>query len=114
LLAKARPEDQNTPPPATSSAVRDGILIVILNPNVAVFFIALFSQVIGPDTGLVARSGYAATAWFIDSAWYLIVAWLFSTPRWLGLLQRNSVWFERLFGVILLALAIRLLLESLA
>jgi len=114
LLAKAPTEDQITPPPATSSAVRDGLLIVILNPNVAVFFIALFSQVIGPDTGLVARSGYAATAWFIDSAWYLIVAWLFSTPKWLGILQHHSVWFERLFGVILLALATRLLLQSLA
>jgi len=114
LFARTAPDNEDATPPATSSAVRDGILIVILNPNVAVFFIALFSQVIGPDTGLLARSGYAATAWFIDSAWYLIVAWLFSTPRLLDMLQRHSVWFERLFGVILLALATRLLLESLA
>jgi threonine/homoserine/homoserine lactone efflux protein len=42
-----------------------------------------------------------------------MVAWLFSTPRWLAALRRNAVWFERLFGVILLALAGRLLLETL-
>jgi len=46
---------------------------------------------------------------FIDMAWYAIVAWSFSNPRWLGRLQRNAVWIERSFGVILIALAMRLL-----
>jgi threonine/homoserine/homoserine lactone efflux protein len=78
-----------------------------------VFFIALFSQVIGPETGLLARIGYAATAWSIDTAWYLVVAWLFSSPRWLDKLKLHAIWFERLFGIILLALAARLLLETL-
>jgi len=114
LLARSPADGEAPITPPTSSAVRDGILIVVLNPNVAVFFIALFSQVIGPETGLAARFGYAATACFIDMAWYSTVAWLFSTPRWLNFLQCNTVWFERLFGVILLALASRLLLESLS
>jgi len=114
LLAKTTPEGQAPIAPPTSSAVRDGLMIVVLNPNVAVFFIALFSQVIGPETSLATRSGYALTACFIDMAWYSAVAWLFSSPRWLLVLQRNSVWFERLFGVILLALATRLLLETFA
>ena len=42
-----------------------------------------------------------------------MVAWLFSSPRWLGSLQRNAVWFERAFGVVLLALAARLVVETL-
>jgi threonine/homoserine/homoserine lactone efflux protein len=41
--------------------------------------------------------------------WYMIVAWSFSNPRWLGRLQSNGVWLERTFGVILIALAARLL-----
>ena len=84
-----------------------------LNPKIAVFFIALFSQVVGPDTSLAARLGYAATALVIDMAWYLLVAWLFSNPRWLARLQARAVWFERLFGVVLLGLAARLLVETL-
>ncbi|TNE83588.1 MAG: lysine transporter LysE, partial [Gammaproteobacteria bacterium] len=32
----------------------------------------------------------------------------FSNPRWLGALQRQAIWFERLFGAILLGLAGRL------
>ncbi len=35
---------------STGNAARDGFLVVFLNPKVAVFFIALFSQVIGSET----------------------------------------------------------------
>lgn len=111
----AKPAAQDTPPdvPTTASAGRDGFLIAFLNPKIAIWFIALFSQVIGTDTTMLSRTVYAATAWFIDTAWYLLVAWLFSNPRWLHKLQAKTVWFERLFGIILLALAARLLVETL-
>ncbi len=96
------------------SAARDGFMIVFLNPKIAVFFIALFSQVIGPDTPLAARLAYAATAMVIDGAWYLLVAWGFSSPAWLPRLQARAVWLERLFGVVLLALAARLVWQTIA
>ncbi len=98
--------------PTTGSAARNGFLVVFLNPKVAVFFIALFSQVIGSETTWLEKLAYAATALFIDMAWYMIVAWSFSNPRWLGYLQKNVVWLERVFGVILIALAARLLAGS--
>ena len=100
-------------PPTTGSAARDGFLIVFLNPKVAVFFIALFSQVIGSGTTWLEKLAYAATAMFIDMGWYMIVAWLFSNPNWLGRLQRNVVWLERIFGVVLIALAVRLVVGGL-
>ena len=112
LLAKPAPPDHAGPPASGRSAARDGFLIAFLNPKIAVFFIALFAQVIGPDTPWAERLLYAGTAWFIDTAWYLLVAWLFSVPRWLERLQRNAVWFERLFGAILLALAARLVWDT--
>jgi threonine/homoserine/homoserine lactone efflux protein len=114
LLAKPAEAAQPGSPASGRSAARDGFLIAFLNPKIAVFFIALFAQVIGPDTPWAARLLYAGTAWFIDTAWYLLVAWLFSVPRWLGRLQRHAVWFERLFGLVLLALAGRLVWATLA
>jgi threonine/homoserine/homoserine lactone efflux protein len=114
LLARAPEVDAPLPAARGASAARDGFLIAFLNPKIAVFFIALFAQVIGSETAWAARALYAGTAWITDTAWYLLVAWLFSTPRWLGRLRRNAVWFERLFGLILLALAGRLLWETLA
>lgn len=94
----------------TTSAARDGFLLAFLNPKIAVFFLALFSQVVGTHTDLPAKLGYATTAMVVDCGWYLIVAWLFSSPRCLDMLKRRAVWFERLFGTILLGLAGRLAL----
>lgn len=96
------------------SAARDGFLIVFLNPKIAVFFIALFSQVIGPSSHWLERGLYAGTAWFIDTAWYLVVAVMVTHPRWLSSLKKHAVWFDRAFGVILLALAAKLVAETLA
>lgn len=109
LRSRASPDESLSVTPTSSSAARDGFLVVFLNPKVAVFFIAMFSQVIGSETTAIEKTAYAATALFIDMGWYVIVAWSFSNPRWLGRLQKNQVWLERLFGVILIALAIRLL-----
>ena len=104
---RARPGDgpASASPAGGKGAARDGFMIVFLNPKIAVFFIALFSQVIGPDTSLPARLGYAATAMLIDAAWYVTVAWGVSNPAWLPQLQAKSVWLDRAFGVVLLALA---------
>jgi threonine/homoserine/homoserine lactone efflux protein len=113
LLAKAPPHEAPAAVARGSGAARDGFLIAFLNPKIAVFLIALFSQVIGSDTPWSARALYAGTAWLTDTAWYLLVAWLFSTPRWLDRLRRNAVWFERLFGLVLLGLAGRLVFETL-
>lgn len=112
---RAQPSIDGDLAPAASGmgAARDGFLIVFLNPKIAVFYIALFSQVIGEHTSLAARLGYAATALCIDLAWYLTVAWLCSNPRWLARLRQRLVLLERLFGVVLLALAVRLVLGSL-
>lgn len=108
LRARAGEDRPLDDPPTTGSAARDGFVIAFLNPKVAIFFIALFSQVIGNDTSWLERLAYAATALVIDMAWYVVVAWSFSNPRWLGRLQANVVWLERLFGLILIALALRL------
>ncbi|KAA1176186.1 LysE family translocator [Marinobacter salinexigens] len=108
LTAKP-PENTELPDiPTTRSAARDGFLMAFFNPKAAVFFLALFSQVVGTDTSLLAKVGYAATALVIDTGWYLIVAWLFSNPKWLEALRRRAIWFERIFGAVLVALAGRL------
>ena len=114
LRAKAGAGATLTDPPTTGSAARDGFLVVFLNPKVAVFFIALFSQVIGSETTWPEKLAFTATALFIDMGWYMIVAWSFSNPRWLRVLQKNVVWLERLFGVVLIALALRILSGGLA
>ncbi len=93
------------------TAARDGFMIVFLNPKIAVFFIALFSQVVGTDTTTFGKIIYASTAMIIDGLWYVIVAWLFSNPHWLARLQAKAVWLDRLFGVVLVGLASKLVID---
>jgi threonine/homoserine/homoserine lactone efflux protein len=111
-MARIPAGDQLSAAPTTTRAGRDGFLIAFLNPNIAIWFIALFSQVIGSHTTFPARLGYAATAWLTDTAWYLLVAWLLSNPLWMDRLRAKTVLVERVFGVILLALAARLVVET--
>lgn len=113
LMARPASADTFVQQGSTSGAVRDGFLVAFLNPKIAVFLIALFSQVVGTDTSWAERFLYSVTVWLVDMLWYLLVAWLFSNPAWLGSLQSKSVWFERAFGLVLLALAARLVLETL-
>ncbi|MFN2361646.1 MAG: LysE family translocator [Marinobacter sp.] len=110
LVAKPQGDTPLAEASSTASAARDGLLIVLLNPKIAVFFLALFSQVVGTDTSMLAKLGYAGTAMVIDAGWYLIVTWLFSSPRWLAMLRQKAVWFERLFGLVLLSLASHLVM----
>jgi len=110
LRSRSNP-NQTLPAIETEDAARDGFMIVFLNPKIAVFFIALFSQVVGTDTTLTGKFAYASTAMIIDGSWYVLVAWLFSNPKWLVLLQQKAVWIDKIFGVVLLSLAGKLAVD---
>ncbi|OZG73553.1 lysine transporter LysE [Hahella sp. CCB-MM4] len=110
LLSRSNP-NQKLPEVQTHTSMRDGFMIVFLNPKIAVFFIALFSQVVGTHTTLLGKVVYASTAMVIDGLWYVIVAWLFSNPSWLKALQEKAVWLDRVFGVVLIGLASKLAIE---
>ena len=59
---------------------RDGFLIAFLNPKVAVFFTAIFSQFLVPDQPVLMRVQMTATAWLVDSLWYMLLAMVFGIP----------------------------------
>ena len=92
---------------------RSGFLIAFLNPKIALFFIALFSQFIAPDSHVLEKALYATTAAVIDGGWYVLVAIAFSHSLWLEKLQRNAVWLDRFFGVLLIGVAGKLVFELL-
>ena len=95
---------------ASASAARDGFLIAIMNPKIALFFLALFSQFVRPDAGMTEKAIMAATAGVIDALWYIIVAVVLSHSIILEWLRARACLLDRLFGLILIALAIRVAL----
>ena len=81
-----------------------------MNPKIALFFLALFSQFVRPDAGMTEKAIMAATAGVIDALWYIIVAVVLSHSIILERLRARACLLDRLFGLILIALAIRVAL----
>lgn len=89
-----------------SQAARDGFLIAFLNPKIAVFFLALFSQFVHPGMSVAEHGLLSATATAIDGLWYTTVALILSQAAVLERLRRRVHWVDRLSGVVLIGLAL--------
>jgi threonine/homoserine/homoserine lactone efflux protein len=95
-------------------AAREGMLVALGNPKLILFFIALLSQFVTPDMSLAAKALIVLTAMVIDGAWYVLVALGLSHSRVLPWLQLRSHWINHITGVLLLALALRVVAGPLA
>ena len=87
------------------SYLRDGFLIVFLNPKIVVFFMAIFSQFLNAEQTLATQLAAASLAGIIDAIWYVLVALLVSSAVIADRLQRYSGPIDILFGLLLLAVA---------
>ncbi|MCS4504125.1 LysE family translocator [Arhodomonas aquaeolei] len=94
-----------TAPVGVAGAARDGFLMAFLNPKIAVFFLALFSQFVHADMGVAEVGVFWATATVVDGGWYALVATALTRGRVLAWLRGHALWVDRLTGVVLLVLA---------
>ncbi|KGE05139.1 LysE family translocator [Pseudohaliea rubra] len=90
---------------AGDQAARDGFLIAFLNPKLALFMLALFSQYLHADAGWGQKLIMVATAAGIDATWYGLVVLLIDAPALRTRLEQRGGWLGRGFGVLLLVLA---------
>ena len=86
-------------------AAREGLVMALSNPKVAVFFAALFSQFVQPDATPRAQFMIAATAAVIDAFWYTVVAVVLSRSAGSERFTQHSGLLDRGFGVILIVLS---------
>ncbi len=89
-----------------------GFLTNGLNPKATLFFLALWTVVISPETpfGIQLLYGvYLATATFL---WFAMLSKLLGQHRVRGFLLRSSRWFEAAMGAVLLLLAARIVLSA--
>lgn len=93
-------------------SAREGFLISLLNPKIAIFFIALFSQFVAIGNELSSNAIIVLTPFLVDGLWYTLIAVIISSNRWLEALRARAVLIDRLSGVVLIALAIRVLITA--
>ena len=84
----------------------EGFLIALSNPKIAVFFAALFSQFIQPQTTLTEKLIIAATAALIDALWYVLVAISLSRLAFTQRFQGQASLLNKVFGAILVVLSL--------
>ena len=85
----------------------EGLAVSFLNPQLAIFFVALFSQFVHQDTGWREGILMMLTAGGIDALWYSLVALLLSHGPVLAQLKLRARLIDQLSGLILLGLAIK-------
>jgi RhtB (resistance to homoserine/threonine) family protein len=103
--------------PAVSawSAFRQGVLVDVLNPKVAVFFMAFLPQFVRPESGnitmqlLLLGTLIIAVAIVVESVFVLAAA---RTTGFFRTHPRASVWLDRMLGSVLIGLGVRLALAD--
>ncbi|MFT6190277.1 MAG: threonine/homoserine/homoserine lactone efflux protein [Oleispira sp.] len=88
----------------------EGLMISFLNPKLAIFFLALFSQFVDDAAGWQQSVIMVATVAGIDTLWYCLVALILSHSLMLDKLRQNMNIIEKCSGVVLLAVALRVVL----
>jgi threonine/homoserine/homoserine lactone efflux protein len=100
------------PPDSDGAILRQGVITNVLNPKVGFFFLAFLPQFVDPTRGSAALQILGLGAWFIFSGTLVnvVVAWLAGSVR--AVLQSGSgrAWFQRVSGLVLVALGVRLAL----
>lgn len=86
---------------------RDGFLIAFLNPKIAMFFLALFSQFIDVNASFVQQLVMVLTVGGIDTIWYCLVAFGLSRGQVLQRLKSKTNIIDKVTGVVLILLAVR-------
>jgi threonine/homoserine/homoserine lactone efflux protein len=103
---------QGPPPPEPSARrgggpFREGLLCNLLNPKVAVFYLALLPQFLPAGGGAVVTLELAAVAAATVTAWYVLVAVLVASMRRLLASDRAHRIVDAVMGTVLIGVGIR-------
>ncbi|MEH6557485.1 MAG: LysE family translocator [Oceanicoccus sp.] len=108
--ASSHPEAQPQLTPQSysrSASARTGFFIAILNPKVALFFLALFSQFVNSDAGTGEKLLMAALATSVDIFWFILVASAVTTASVADRFSGYGNILEKVFGVLIIIVALK-------
>ncbi|MBA3987577.1 MAG: lysine transporter LysE [Idiomarina sp.] len=86
-----------------------GFMTNALNPKATLFFLALFTTIIAPQTPTWVKGIYGVYMALATAAWFCLLAWLLGNPVVRQWLLAKGYWFDRVMGGFLWLLAAHLL-----
>lgn len=93
-------------------AIEMGFLTNALNPKATLFFLALFTQVISPTTPIAVKMLYGAEMTVATFAWFTFVALILTHRHINKVFVKVRFQLEKVFGVVLIALGIKVALGA--
>ena len=97
---------------ATMASIRTGFLTNLLNPKATLFFLALFTQVISPNTPKHIQALYGIEMMVITFVWFMLLALFFSNPIIRKRILRVQHLIERATGSVFILLGIKVALTT--
>lgn len=94
------------------AAFRSGLLTNALNPKATLFFLAIFSQIIRPDTPLAWKAAYGLTCSVMVSGWFCLVSFVLTQERVRATFLRATKWIDRSCGLLMIALGAKVALSE--
>lgn len=104
--------DTPVPIPSIKKAFIAGFVTNGLNPKATLFFLSLFAVIISPLTPLSYKVIYGVYMAFATAAWFCMLSVLLTHEKVTRFLLQKGYWFDRIMGLVLLALAVHLIISS--
>lgn len=95
-------------------AFKEGFITNALNPKATMFFLALFTQVVAPETPFLWQLSYGITIIVMAGLWFSFVTLVLTNERIRKALSRASIWIDRITGLMLIGLGFKIITEKTA
>ena len=93
-------------------ALQIGFLTNATNPRATLFFLSIFTQVISPSTPIFIQIIYGVEMMMAESLWFIFISFVFSHSVIKNRLYKVQILSEKIAGVVLIGLGIKLFLSS--
>ncbi len=82
------------------------------NPKTMMFFVALFTQVISPETSMMTKVGIGVYISLTHLVWFSFVVFVLTNPRTVRIFGQWRKTIENVVGCCLLGLGVKLALDT--
>lgn len=97
---------------ADKKAFLVGFLTNGLNPKATLFFLSVFAVAVSADTPNSVKLIYGVYLSLATGIWFCGLSYLLSSTKVRGVISTKGYWFDRVMGVVLIFLAIKLAITA--
>ena len=106
------PQEKHSHDLAPLKALQMGFITNVTNPKATLFFLALFTQIISPQTPHIIQVAYGVEMMIVTSLWFMFVAYIFSIHVVRKGFEKVGHIAERVMGIALIGLALKIAVSS--